>query len=82
MTAGGTTTYTLTVSNSGNVATSGTITVVDVLPAGMTIAAGVLGAQAANWSVPPPDKTSPARHPRAAGNSILLHAGIARTPAR
>ncbi|MBL0125565.1 MAG: DUF11 domain-containing protein [Betaproteobacteria bacterium] len=53
VTAGGTTTYTLTVSNSGNVATSGTITVVDVLPAGMTIAAGAVtlgGAQAANWS--------------------------------
>ncbi len=51
--AGGTTAYTLTVSNTGNVATSGTITVVDVLPGGMTIANGAVplsGAQSGNWS--------------------------------
>ena len=51
--AGGTTTYTLTVGNTGNVASAGTITIVDVLPAGMTIAAGAVtlgGAQAANWT--------------------------------
>ncbi|MBC8504622.1 MAG: DUF11 domain-containing protein, partial [Chloroflexi bacterium] len=34
--AGGTTTYTLTVTNNGNSASSGTITVVDVLPSGLT----------------------------------------------
>ncbi|QBB69777.1 DUF11 domain-containing protein [Pseudolysobacter antarcticus] len=36
--AGGTTTYTLTVTNSGAAATTGTITVIDVLPTGMTSA--------------------------------------------
>ncbi|MBI5100624.1 MAG: DUF11 domain-containing protein [Nitrospirae bacterium] len=53
VTAGGTTTYTLTVSNSGNTASSGTITVVDVLPSGLTVADGAValgGAQGANWS--------------------------------
>ena len=53
VTAGGTTTYTLTVTNSGNLATAGTITVVDVLPAGLTHAGGAFspgGAQGANWS--------------------------------
>ena len=36
--AGGTTTYSLTVTNGGTAPTSGTITVVDVLPAGMSVA--------------------------------------------
>ena len=51
--AGGTTTYSLTVSNLGNAATSGTITIVDVLPAGLSIADGVAtlgGVNAADWS--------------------------------
>lgn len=50
---GSTTTYTLTVSNNGGAASSGTATVVDVLPGGITIADGAAalgGAQAANWS--------------------------------
>ncbi|MCE3001944.1 MAG: hypothetical protein LW860_04460 [Xanthomonadaceae bacterium] len=50
---GSTTTYTLTVSNTGSAATSGPIRVVDVLPAGLTIAAGAVpvgGANAANWT--------------------------------
>ncbi|MBL0125568.1 MAG: DUF11 domain-containing protein [Betaproteobacteria bacterium] len=77
VTAGGTTTYTLTVSNSGNVATSGTITVVDVLPAGMTIAAGAVtlgGAQAANWSCTAAGQNitcTSATAIAAAGNSIF-----------
>lgn len=53
VTAGGTTTYTLTVTNAGTVSTSGTITVVDVLPTGMTILDGAVtlgGAQSANWA--------------------------------
>ncbi|MFN7622108.1 MAG: beta strand repeat-containing protein, partial [Acidobacteriota bacterium] len=53
VTAGGTTTYALTVTNNGNIASSGTITVVDVLPTGITIADGAVtetGAQAANWT--------------------------------
>jgi LPXTG-site transpeptidase (sortase) family protein len=53
VTAGGTTTYTLTVSNTGNVSTSGTITLVDVLPGGMSVADGAVtlgGANAADWS--------------------------------
>jgi LPXTG-site transpeptidase (sortase) family protein len=53
VTAGGTTTYTLTVSNTGDTATSGTITVVDVLPAGMSIADGAVtlgGADAGDWT--------------------------------
>jgi LPXTG-site transpeptidase (sortase) family protein len=53
LTAGGNTTYTMTISNTGAVATSGTITIVDVLPSGLTVSDGALtlgGAQAANWS--------------------------------
>jgi uncharacterized repeat protein (TIGR01451 family) len=37
-------TYTITVSNSGNLATSGTVTVTDVLPAGLTANAADIGA--------------------------------------
>ncbi|MEP7137327.1 MAG: sortase, partial [Chloroflexota bacterium] len=51
--AGGTTTYSLTVSNVGNAATSGTITIVDVLPTGLSIADGTVtlgGVNAAVWS--------------------------------
>jgi LPXTG-site transpeptidase (sortase) family protein len=51
--AGGTTTYTLTVSNTGTAATSGTITVVDVLPTGLSITGGAValgGTNAADWS--------------------------------
>lgn len=50
---GTTTTYTLTVTNQGGGPTSGTATVVDVLPAGITIPDGAVpltGPQAANWS--------------------------------
>ncbi|HEY6942292.1 DUF7507 domain-containing protein [Dokdonella sp.] len=53
LTGGGTTTYALTVSNIGNSITSGTITVVDVLPASLSIANGAVplgGPQAADWS--------------------------------
>ena len=53
VTAGGTTTYSLTVTNSGLGASSGTITVVDVLPTGLSIADGAVtlgGANAANWT--------------------------------
>ena len=45
--------YVLTVSNVGGSATSGTTTVVDVLPAGITVANGAValtGAQATNWA--------------------------------
>ncbi|WP_330166581.1 beta strand repeat-containing protein [Comamonas koreensis] len=51
--AGGQTTYTLTASNVGASPTTGTITIVDKLPQGVTIPAGSLpltGANAANWS--------------------------------
>ncbi len=51
--AGATGGYTLTVANSGSLASSGTITVVDTLPAGLSVADGALvlsGANAANWS--------------------------------
>ena len=52
--AGGSTTYTLTITNSGSANTNGTITVVDVLPSGMSIADNVGftpgGANGANWS--------------------------------
>ncbi|QMV75183.1 DUF11 domain-containing protein [Comamonas piscis] len=51
--AGGTTTYTFTASNVGASASSGTITVVDKLPLGVTIPAASIpltGANAANWS--------------------------------
>lgn len=53
LTPGETTTYTLTVNNTGAVATSGTITVVDVLPTGLSVSDGSItlgGPQAANWS--------------------------------
>ena len=49
----GPTTYALTVSNQGQAPTLGTVTVVDVLPAGISVPDGALvlgGAQAANWS--------------------------------
>ncbi|ULR89494.1 DUF11 domain-containing protein [Comamonas sp. B21-038] len=51
--AGGQTTYTLTASNVGASPTTGTVTIVDKLPQGVTIPAGSLpltGANAANWS--------------------------------
>lgn len=53
---GSTGTYTITVTNAGTAATSGTITVTDTLPAGMTVNGGLIGsvtpggANAANWS--------------------------------
>ena len=53
VTAGSTTTYSLTVSNTGPVPTTGTITVVDVLPAGMTVPDGAVtlgGVNGANWT--------------------------------
>ena len=54
VTAGGTTTYELTVTNSGNTATSGTITVVDVLPSGLSITDAdpitLSGADKDDWS--------------------------------
>jgi uncharacterized repeat protein (TIGR01451 family) len=53
VTPGGTTTYALTVVNTGATATSGTVTVVDVLPTGLTIAGGAVplgGANAGSWS--------------------------------
>lgn len=49
----GPTTYALTVSNVGQAPTVGTVTVVDVLPAGISVPDGALvlgGAQAANWA--------------------------------
>ncbi|MCQ4163558.1 DUF11 domain-containing protein [Tahibacter harae] len=52
-TAGGSGGYTLTVANTGAVASSGTITVTDVLPAGLSVANGPVaptGANAADWS--------------------------------
>ena len=53
LTSGGTTTYTLGATNVGNVASAGTVTVVDVLPATLAVANGAVplsGAQAVNWS--------------------------------
>jgi uncharacterized repeat protein (TIGR01451 family) len=53
ITAGGTTTYALTISNSGTGASTGTITIVDVLPTGLSIANGPValgGANAADWT--------------------------------
>ncbi|HEX5694316.1 MAG TPA: hypothetical protein VFY00_06830, partial [Arenimonas sp.] len=49
----GPTTYALTVSNVGQAPTTGAVTVVDVLPAGISVPDGALalgGAQAANWT--------------------------------
>ncbi|MFZ1392486.1 MAG: hypothetical protein WAS23_12925 [Dokdonella sp.] len=49
----GTTTYALTVSNAGAVATAGAITLVDVLPVQLSVADGPLalsGAQSADWT--------------------------------
>ncbi|MDO9358470.1 MAG: hypothetical protein Q7T70_05730 [Polaromonas sp.] len=49
----GTTSYTFTVTNQGSAATSGTVTVADKLPAGLTVAAGALtvgGPTAAAWT--------------------------------
>ena len=51
--AGSSTSYGLTVVNNGTTATSGTITVVDVLPAGLAVSDGPLsltGAQAVDWA--------------------------------
>lgn len=53
VTAGRTTTYTLTVSNTGNTDTSGAITIADILPVGMSIVDGPLtlgGADASDWT--------------------------------
>jgi len=51
---GGSTTYTLTVSNTGGTATSGTIYIEDILPVGMTVDDGALtlvaGANSADWT--------------------------------
>ncbi|MBB5208809.1 Ig-like domain-containing protein [Chiayiivirga flava] len=49
----GTSIYSLTVSNVGSAASAGTITIVDVLPGGLSIANGAVpltGPQAANWA--------------------------------
>ena len=54
--AGAATTYTMTVGNVGRVTTSGTITVVDALPTGVSVNGGasgsltLSGAQGANWT--------------------------------
>lgn len=54
-TRGSTGTYTITVSNSGTAATSGTITVTDTLPTGLSVNGGAVGSvtaggtNAANW---------------------------------
>jgi uncharacterized repeat protein (TIGR01451 family) len=53
LTSPGTSTYTFTVTNSGNSATSGTMALADRLPPGLTVTPGPLtlgGASAANWS--------------------------------
>jgi uncharacterized repeat protein (TIGR01451 family) len=53
LTSPATTTYTLTVQNSGLSASAGTVTVADKLPAGLSVVTGTLtlsGANAANWS--------------------------------
>ena len=47
---GSTSTYTLTATNSGNVVTSGTVTVTDTLPAGLT----PTGAAGSGWTCPAP----------------------------
>ena len=52
-TRGSTGTYTLTIGNSGTAATSGTITVTDTLPTGLSVSNGALtlgGTNSANWS--------------------------------
>jgi uncharacterized repeat protein (TIGR01451 family) len=52
-TSPGTTTYTFTVLNSGNSATSGTVSIGDQLPAGLSVPVGALsltGPNAASWS--------------------------------
>lgn len=72
VTAGGTITYMLTVANTGGTATSGTITVVDVLPNGMSIGEGMValtGANAADWGC------------TAASNVITCSSGAAIPPA-
>lgn len=53
LTSPGTTTYTFTVVNAGNSSSSGTITVADRLPPGLTVVPGTLvagGTNAVNWS--------------------------------
>ncbi|HSX61266.1 MAG TPA: hypothetical protein VLF18_13785, partial [Tahibacter sp.] len=67
-TAGATGGYTLTVSNTGAAPSSGTITVTDVLPAGLSVANGAVGlsgANAADWSC------------TAAANTIACTSGVA-----
>lgn len=55
-TVGSTGTYTLTATNAGNIATSGTITITDTLPTGLTVNGGTAGTvtpsgtNAANWT--------------------------------
>lgn len=52
-TAGSTGTYTIAVSNAGNIATVGQLTVTDALPAGLSVPDGAValsGANAANWA--------------------------------
>lgn len=77
--------YMLTVSNVGGSATSGTTTVVDVLPAGITVANGpvpLTGAQAANWSCNAATNvltcTSTTALP-AAGNSVFGFSALVET---
>ena len=53
LTSPGTNTYTFTVTNSGNGASSGTVSVADLLPPGLSVTPGPLvlsGPSAANWS--------------------------------
>lgn len=67
-TAGGSGGYTLTIANAGGAASSGTITLTDALPTGLSIADGAVpltGADAANWSC------------TAAANTITCTSGVA-----
>ncbi len=66
---GGTVTYTITVTNSGNGPTSGTITVQDVIPTGLT----VTSASGTNWtSTLGPTVTCTSTTPLAAGASTVI----------
>jgi uncharacterized repeat protein (TIGR01451 family) len=74
-TAGSTGSYTITVTNSGNLATTSNVTVTDALPVGFTYSA----ATGTNWNCTPPTSQTPLTCSRGGGANMIA-AGASAPP--